>query len=188
MVPLDLQRLGASYFTGNLHKWVCAPKGAAFLHVREDRRAQVRPAVISHGANSPRRDRSRFQLEFDWTGTGDPTPFLAAPAALEVVGGLHAGGWPGLMAANRDRALAARRLLEERLGVDPVAPASMVGAMAAVRWPAAAEGLQDRLLFEHRIEVPIIPFGPLWLVRVSLQDHVREGDVERLGAVLAALT
>jgi isopenicillin-N epimerase len=184
MVPLDLEALGASFFTGNLHKWVCAPKGAAFLHVRADRQALVRPAVVSHGANSQRLDRSRFHLEFDWTGTDDPTAFLCAPRALEVLGSLRPGGWPELMAENRLRALAARTLLESRLGVPSLAPASMVGAMVAVPLPQSAEGLQDRLLFEHDIEVPVIRFGPLWLVRVSLQAHVREGDVERLAEAL----
>ena len=76
MVPLDLDGLGAAYYTGNAHKWLCAPKGAAFLHVRRDRQACRPPVVISHGY-SPDADAARFRAEFDWTGTADPTPWLA---------------------------------------------------------------------------------------------------------------
>ncbi|MFI5262221.1 MAG: aminotransferase class V-fold PLP-dependent enzyme, partial [Candidatus Limnocylindrales bacterium] len=139
MVPLDLRALGeagVAYYTGNGHKWLCAPKGSGFLWVRRDRQPAIHPLAISHGANSPRRDRSRFRLEFDWTGTSDPTPYLAMAAAIEVMGGLLPGGWPALMAANHATVLAARRLILDRLGVAAPAPESMLGSMAAILLPA----------------------------------------------------
>jgi len=195
MLPLDLSAIGAAYYTGNLHKWVCAPKGAAFLYVRENRRASVRPIAISHGANSPRTDRRRFLIEFDWTGTSDPSAWLCVPESLRVMGALVDGGWPEVMRRNRELALRARDLLCDALAIEKPAPDAMLGAMAAVPLPDGmqtaapplyGDPLQDRLLFEHAIEVPIIPWPqpPQRVLRVSAQLYNTIEDYEKLARAL----
>lgn len=133
-VPLALDDLGASWYTGNLHKWVCAPRGAGLLVTRADRVAETYPTVISHSWPMEA-GTERYRALFDWLGTDDMSPWLAAPEAIRVVGGLRAGGWPEVMRTNRELALAARDLLCDALGAKPIAPDSMVGSMAAVPLP-----------------------------------------------------
>lgn len=184
-IPLDLTEIGAAYYTGNLHKWVCAPKGAAFLHVRENRRRSIRPVSISHGANATRTDRSRYFLEFDWTGTFDPTPWLSVPAALAFMDA-H-GGWAEVMRRNHALALVARDRLCDTLGIPSPSPDDMLSAMAAVPLPDGnQDALQDWLLFAHNIEVPIIPWPhlPKGLLRVSAQLYNEPRDYEMLCAAL----
>ncbi|MBM3986024.1 MAG: aminotransferase class V-fold PLP-dependent enzyme, partial [Planctomycetes bacterium] len=199
MLPLDLSRLGAAYYTGNAHKWLCAPKGCALLHVRADRQAGLAPLVTSHGANSPRTDRSRFQLEFDWPGTHDPTPYLVLPEALQFLGGLLPGGWPALQAANRSLALRARDLLCAALGVPPPAPDTLLGSLAAVPLPdgdgrplgppSFLDPLQERLFREHAIEVPVFtwPARPQRLIRVAAQAYNTPAQYERLAGALGMM-
>jgi len=209
MVPLLLDEVGAAYTTGNFHKWLCAPRGAAFLHVRRDRQALIRPLSVSHGANSPRRDRSRFRLEHDWTGTFDPTPFLCVPEALRFLEALSPGGIAAWMDHNRAAALAARRTLCSALRIDTPCPDSMIGAMASVPLPVPTgdgasralppsdpasapsplDPLQEALFARFGIEVPIFPFPapPHKLLRISTPAYVGPADVERLVAALGEL-
>jgi isopenicillin-N epimerase len=181
IVALDLDSLGAAYYTGNLHKWVCAPKGAAFLHVREDRRDRVRPLVISHGAKAKPIHRSRFHLEHDWTGTRDPSAWLAVPAALREMESMVEGGWVEVRRRNRELALEGRDILCDVLGIEAPCPDTMIGSLASLPLPDGDsgsvnelfpfDGLQNRLLKEYRIEVPVIswPAPPRRLVRISAQ-------------------
>ena len=184
MVPLDLNALGAAYYSGNCHKWLCAPKGSAFLWVRRDRQQDVRPLTISHGASVTRAERSRFRLEFDWTGTSDPTAWLTVPRAIEYFASLVPGGWPALMARNHALALEARRLVCAAAGTPPPCPDDMVGSLASIVLPDGPtrdigwrrpDPIQRRLFDGWGIEVPVMswPAAPRRLVRISAQLYNR---------------
>ena len=197
MVDLDVTAIGAAYYTGNCHKWVCAPKGAAFLHVRRDKQAAVRPLTISHGANSRRAERSRFLLELDWQGTTDTTPALSIPAALAFLEKSWPGGIPALRSRNRELALRAREAISHLLGAPLCAPESMIGSLGAIGFAPGPRGIDSALDLEPlaealaqgpRIEVPVFTWSepPMRLLRVSAQIYNRWADYERLMAALPA--
>ncbi len=195
MVQLNLQEIGAYYYTGNCHKWLCAPKGAAFLYVRRDKQAEIRPVTISHGANSARTDKSRFQLEFDWMGTSDPTAYMCVPEAIKYMDSLLAGGWDELIQMNHQLALQGRNILCKALDVLPPCPDEMIGSMAVVPMPKLLEkyaylDLHDKLLDKFNIEVQVVPWQGKFklLVRISSQIYNQPEDYEFLGKALLELS
>ena len=198
-VPLDLDTLRPAYYAGNLHNWVCAPKGAAFLYVRADRQEPVRAPVISHGENVRRPGRAHFHDRFDWPGTLDPTAWLSVPEALRFMGRLHPGGWAEVYEQNHALAAAGAALLAARLGVALPAPGALLAAMVTIplpeplqRVPFTAEridSLQTRLLETHGIEVPIIRWGEpaRRYVRISAQAYNSTEDYRALAEALAQM-
>ncbi|MEH1901819.1 MAG: aminotransferase class V-fold PLP-dependent enzyme [Nostoc sp.] len=194
MIPLELEEIGAAYYTGNCHKWLCAPKGAAFLYLRRDKQSEIRPLTISHGTNSPRTDKTRFQLEFDWTGTDDPTAYMSVPEAIAFMGSLLPGGWTELMQQNHQLVLQGRQLLCEVLEVQPPCPEEMIGSMAVVPLPKTLENrdfmsIHDELFDKFGIEVQLIPWQekPRLLVRISAQIYNTLEQYEYLAKMLKGL-
>lgn len=194
MISLNLPEIGATYYTGNCHKWLCAPKGAGFLYVRRDKQLEIRPLTISHGTNSPRTDKTRFQLEFDWTGTDDPTAYMCVPEAIAFMGSLLPGGWKELRQKNHQLVLQGRQLLCEALEVQPPCPEEMIGSMAVVPLSTTLENrdfmsIHDELFDKFGIQVAVMPWEekPRLLVRISAQVYNTLEQYEYLAKVLKGL-
>lgn len=199
-VPLDLDGLRPHYYTGNLHKWVCAPKGAAFLWARTDRQEALRPTIVSHGENVRRPGRSAFHDRFDWPGTLDPTAWLSVPEALRFGAGLYAGGWDELRERNHQLAISARALVASRLGVPLPCPNQLLSCMATIplpeplqRRPFSGERfdpLQTEIYEDALVEVPVMRWGkPVrrWL-RLSAHAYNTAADYQVLAETVARLT
>lgn len=180
-VPLDLRALDADWYVGNCHKWWSAPKGCGFLHARGERRTDLHPVTISHGYGAG------FTKEFDWTGTVDPTAYLALPAALDFFERL---GGTALMERNKLLADKAGALLATSLGTEVGAPPDMAGAMASIRLPFEMEPTREgaipiRMALQAAgCDAPVhgLAGGP-WL-RLSAYAYNEFSDYERLAQIL----
>ena len=184
MVDLDLPALGADWVTGNAHKWLFAPKGCALLWASKDGQQDLHPTVISHNFEQG------FANEFDWTGTRDPTAWLAAPAALAFYRSMGDGA---LRRRNHALAVTAAGMLVDRWRTEVGAPAEMMGAMAVVRLPgehpgtlAGAQSVHDGLWQKYHIEVPIMAIDQSLWVRISAQIYNDLEDYQKLAAAVAA--
>ena len=194
MVEVDLKALGASFYTANCHKWMCAPKGSGFLHVAERHRDWMSAAVISHGLNGGwPGSSSDYHARFDWVGTDDPSARLSVGSAIDVVGEHHPDGWEGVRTTNHELALEGRSLLADALGATLPAPDTMIGAIASVALPRGPSGsdhifdpLMEDLRSKWRIEVPVFawPDASRRLIRVSAQQYNTVADYEKLAEAL----
>ena len=187
MVPLSLDKLGASYTTSNCHKWMCAPKGSAFLHVRKDLQHLIHPLTISHGMTFPLGDTTRFRHEFDWTGTRDISAACSIPATIEYMEKMVDGGWPAIMKHNHDLAIEGRRILCERLGLDEPCPEEMIACIATLELPEGGDAgiplhepdpLHKVLQDKYGIQVPVwsweSPKGRYIRISAQLYNHIDE--------------
>jgi isopenicillin-N epimerase len=180
-IDLNLTAIGADWYVGNCHKWLCAPKGCAFIHAVTQE--GLHPTVISHGYGQG------FLQEFDWTGTSDPSRFLAVVDAIahhERLGG------PRLRRRNRTLAAEATLRLVERLGTQPGAGPAISAAMGTVRLPVSdasperAQAIRQALM-RSGTDAPVHALhGALWL-RLSAFAYNEPGDYDRLGSIVAAV-
>ena len=176
-VPVDLAALGADFYSGNAHKWLLAPKGAGFLHVRPEHQERVDAATVSWGYAKG----TPFQERIEMQGTRDPAAWLAVPDAIRYQAERD---WDAVRERCRALTREARAELCDLLGTEPLAPEEMLGQMASIQLPRPDAGLRDRLFVNHRVEIPVA--GPNHdLLRISIAAYTTRADVDRLLAALA---
>ncbi|HRD95492.1 MAG TPA: aminotransferase class V-fold PLP-dependent enzyme [Rubrivivax sp.] len=190
-IDLDLQAVGADFYTGNCHKWLCGPKGTAFLHVRPEQQRHIDATVLSWGYLEGTAGHTGFEAylghtglerRLQWQGTRDLAPFLAVPAALEF---LRSHDWPQLRQACHEAALTLLQVLCQQNGLTPIAADSSHGQMVPIPvLTSDPEALRQRLLNEHRIEVPVTTHGQRSFMRVSVQAYNTSQELEALAAAL----
>lgn len=190
-LDLDLDALGADYYTGNGHKWLCGPKGSGFLHARPEHHEGLHANVISwgyldggggHSGFDAYLGDSRFERRLQWQGTRDISGFLALPAAIDFH---HAHLTPEARNACHRLAVELMDELADHFGLLPLASPMHFAQMATVPIPACdPEALRARLFDAHRIEVPVTQHEGRCFVRVSVQGYNRRAELEALSHTL----
>jgi isopenicillin-N epimerase len=186
-VPLDVSAIGATWYTGNCHKWLCSPKGSGFVVIAEH--AAWRPVVTSHGASPEYGPPNRLHAELDWSGTHDPSAHLSVPSALVTVA-VEGGGWPAIFRRNHALACELRRRLTDGASSPPLAPEDALGCMAAIPIalpPNTTPFELTKQLLRDGWEVPIVDFPRRPMVRVSAHLYNHAGEADLLAAKLRSL-
>jgi isopenicillin-N epimerase len=194
-LALDLDALGADYYTGNCHKWLCAPKGSAFLHVRPEHQAGIHSNVTSWGYvaddAAPRghtgfdayTGHTTLERRLQWQGTRDIAAFLSVPAAIDFQ---QRHGWPVHRMHGHELACETRRRVARRNGLPAVAEDADYGQMVTIPVKSSdAEGLRNWLFTQHRIEVPVTQHAGHTFVRVSVQAYNTQAELDKLVDALA---
>lgn len=183
MIDVDLATLGADAWVGNLHKWICTPRGLAVLHVTPPWQDVVRPLVASHDYFEG------YQPAFDWTGTSDVVPMLTVPAAIAFWAKL---GWDQVRASQRALATEGARHVAERIGTRVAIADEHTAAMRIVELPRPldADGridLINRLMLEHGVVVHVTEHAGTTYVRMCGQVYNTPDDYERLADALLSV-
>ena len=180
-LPVDLRATDPDFYTGNCHKWMCAPKGSAFLYVRKEHQAGVEPLATSWGRAHGDTFITRHQMQ----GTRDPSAYLTVPAAIEF---MRENDWHAVQAECHALAVVLRRRIDAHFEHDPLASEHAFAQMfTAALPPCDSLAVKARLYDEFSIEVPVIVWNDRPYLRVSLQAYNTREDCERLLGALAAL-
>jgi isopenicillin-N epimerase len=173
-IPLDMERIGADFYTGNCHKWMCTPKGSAFLYVRPEFQWPIEPEIISWGWT----DDATFSTRNQWLGTRDPSAYLTVPTAIEW---LKAHDWDIVRADCHALAVELRAQMAAWTELEQIAPESWFSQMFTAPLPACdATEVKQRLYDNYAVEVPLVTWNDHHYVRVSIQGYNTPEDGQKL--------
>jgi isopenicillin-N epimerase len=179
-ISLDLPELGADLYTGACHKWLCAPKGAAFLYAQREIQDRLRPLVISWGWEAEEPSASRFIDHHEWQGTRDIAAFLSVPAAIRFQ---QDHDWDLVRRDSNQLASETRQRINNLTGYDAVCPDSQdwfIQMCAAWLPEVDCDALHGRLYDDFGIEVVAHRWNGRPLIRVSFQAYNDEADADAL--------
>ena len=178
--PLSISELNPDIYTGACHKWMCAPKGSAFLYMNKSLHSQIKPFIISWGYKPENERESKFLDYFQWTGTCDPTAWLATPAAIQFQKNHQ---WNNVQENCHQLLSNIRTEIQDLFNSEPICSDSSewYRQMAAIEIPTTnPDELKTQLLQDYSIEIPVLTWNNKSYIRISIQAYNTEQDGHRL--------
>lgn len=180
MIPMDIRALHADFYVGNCHKWICAPKGSAFMYAKNEFKEWIKPLVISHFNDIDINGDTHWSNQFMWDGTHDFSQYICVGDTIDYMATLHPEGWNGIMNHNHKLVWEGAMLIAEKLKIALPLEEKYIGSMVNIPMPDGEEGFPKfnetpplkRILFEkYKIEVPVFffPVAPTQWLRISAQ-------------------
>jgi isopenicillin-N epimerase len=177
-INLNISSLNPDIYTGACHKWMCSPKGTAFLYVKKELQNKMKPLVISWGYDSDMPSHSQFLDYMQWQGTNDLSSYLTIPNTIAF---LEKHNWPKVAKECRKLNIWAREQINNLLNVKPIADEKFLGQMSSISIKSD-DILQDQINFylKYKIQIPFIKWNNRELIRISIQAYNTKEDVEKL--------
>lgn len=180
-IDVDLRSIGTDIYTGACHKWLCAPKGAAFLFADPKIQPSLDPLVVSWGYESEDPGPSLFIDYHQWQGTRDLAAFLSVPKAIQFQ---EDNQWEQVRLECQQLAARAFEEINILTGLEPLSPnnTELFSQMVAFPLPESTnpEEIKTQLYEQYRIEVPVFLWNDLTLIRPSFQGYNSQGDLDTL--------
>ena len=184
-IELNINDLGCDFYTGAIHKWLCAPKGTSFLYVKKKHQTWVKPLIYSWGKNGDDPTPSEFLQNFQWQGTRDMSSFLTIPKAIEF----YDNNIKKLQSHSREKILKVFNLFESVFATEPISSGGQwLGQMVSHPLPnTVGIDLKEKLWEQYKIEIPIFTWNEQNFIRISIQVYNNSQDVESLIKALKTL-
>ena len=177
-IDLDIKKLNPDVYTGACHKWMCSPKGTAFLYVHKKLQDIVKPLVISWGYDSDMPSHSQFLDYLQWYGTDDISAYLTMSDTIKF---LEKNNWKSVSKQCKKLNIWARNEINKLLKKEPISDEIFLGQMSSI--PIESNDIlvdQTEFYSKYNIQIPMFKWNDKKFFRISIQAYNTKEDIFRL--------
>ena len=177
-IDLDIKKLDPDFYCGACHKWMCSPKGVAFLYVKKEYQNMIEPLVVSWGYEAEKPSDSQYLDYMQWQGTNDMSAYLTIPETIKF---LNENDWKERANECRELNLWAKNEICEKLNTYALGNDEFLGQMTTFAFDFE-DTINQKIEFynKYKIQVPFIKWNNKTFFRISSQVYNSKDDFEYL--------